>query len=74
MNRLNVPVKLPNSASNITYNSANQMMTFNDKNITYDANGNMETITTIHVGLQRIVGMQRIGLLALMALILIAHR
>ncbi len=45
MDRLNTPVQLPNPASNITYNSANQMLAFNDKSITYDANGNMETIT-----------------------------
>lgn len=45
MNRLNVPAKLPNPASNITYNQANQMLTFDDKAITYDENGNMTTVT-----------------------------
>lgn len=46
MDRLNVAPKLPNPVSNISYNQANQMLTFNDKNITYDVNGNMETITS----------------------------
>ena len=45
MDRLNVPVKLPNPTSNITYNSANQMLTFNNKNMTYDENGNMTSVT-----------------------------
>jgi len=45
MNRANVPVKLPDPASNITYNSANQMLTFNDKSMTYDENGNMTSLT-----------------------------
>ncbi len=45
MNRLNVAVKLPEPKSNSTYNQANQMLTFNDKNISYDANGNMEAVT-----------------------------
>ncbi|MBI4690151.1 MAG: RHS repeat protein [Nitrospirae bacterium] len=45
MDRQNVSVKLPSPVSNISYNSANQLLTFNDKNISYDANGNMETIT-----------------------------
>lgn len=45
MDRQNVPVKLPNPVTNTSYNQANQMLTFNDKAITYDANGNMETIT-----------------------------
>ncbi len=44
MDRLNVAVKLPNAVTNTTYNQANQMITFNDKSITYDANGNMETV------------------------------
>ena len=33
MNRANVPVKLPNGLTNTTHNQANQMLTFNDKNI-----------------------------------------
>jgi len=45
MDRVNVPVKLPNPANNIAYNSANQMLTFNDKTITYDNNGNMTSVT-----------------------------
>lgn len=45
MNRLNVPVKLPDPKSNITFNSANQMLTFNDRAITYDDNGNMASVT-----------------------------
>ncbi|MBI4684009.1 MAG: PKD domain-containing protein [Nitrospirae bacterium] len=45
MDRLNVAPKLPNPVSNTSYNEANQMLTFNDKTMTYDANGNMETIT-----------------------------
>lgn len=30
---------------NISYNSANQMLTFNDKTITYDDNGNLTSVT-----------------------------
>lgn len=45
MNRLNVPVKLPTPVSATSYNSSNQQLTFNDKNITYDNNGNMLTTT-----------------------------
>jgi RHS repeat-associated protein len=45
MDRQNVSVKLPSPVSNTSYNSANQLLTFNDKNISYDANGNMDTIT-----------------------------
>lgn len=43
--RLNVAPKLPNSASNITYNSANQMLSFNGYPLTYDDNGNLLTLT-----------------------------
>jgi len=45
MNRPTVTLPLPNQASNIIHNEANQMLTFNDKNITYDANGNMTSLT-----------------------------
>ena len=45
MDRLNNPVKLPNPAANATYNAANQMLTFNDKSMTYDENGNMRSVT-----------------------------
>ena len=45
MDRQNVSVKLPNAVTNTTYNQANQMLTFNDKSITYDANGNMTSVT-----------------------------
>jgi RHS repeat-associated protein len=45
MQRANVPVKLPAPKSNITFNSANQMLTFDDKSMTYDENGNMASIT-----------------------------
>jgi RHS repeat-associated protein len=45
MNRPSVTLPLPNQASNTSYNSANQMLSFNDKNITYDNNGNMTSIT-----------------------------
>jgi len=51
MDRLNASVKLPAPASGITLNSANQMLSFtpaasSPKTITYDANGNLETVTT----------------------------
>jgi RHS repeat-associated protein len=45
MNRPNVPVKLPDPASNTSYNSANQMLTINDKSMTYDENGNLSSVT-----------------------------
>lgn len=45
MNRPSVSLPLPQPASNTSYNEANQMLTFNDKNITYDANGNMTSVT-----------------------------
>jgi RHS repeat-associated protein len=45
MNRPSVTLPLPNQVSNTSYNSANQMLTFNDKNITYDNNGNMISVT-----------------------------
>lgn len=45
MDRPSVNLPRPNPASNITYNSANQMLTFNAENITYDANGNMTAVT-----------------------------
>lgn len=34
---------LPTSST--SYNEANQMLSFNDKNITYDNNGNMTSVT-----------------------------
>lgn len=45
MDRPSVNLPRPNPASNITYNTANQMLTFNAENITYDANGNMTAVT-----------------------------
>ena len=50
MERVGVPVKLPNPASNINYNQANQMLTFQPetqsaKNMVYDENGNMTSVT-----------------------------
>lgn len=45
MNRPSVTFPSPNQASNTSYNSANQMLSFNDKNITYDNNGNMTSVT-----------------------------
>ena len=44
MNRPTVTLPLPNPVSNTSYNSANQMLSFNDKNITYDNNGNMTSV------------------------------
>jgi RHS repeat-associated protein len=44
MNRPSVTLPLPNPASNINHNEANQMLSFNDKNITYDNNGNMTSV------------------------------
>ena len=45
MDRQNVSVKLPNAVTNTSYNSANQMLTFNDKAIAYDNNGDMTSVT-----------------------------
>ncbi len=45
MNRPSVNLPTPNSVSNTSYNEANQMLSFNDKNITYDNNGNMTSVT-----------------------------
>jgi RHS repeat-associated protein len=45
MSRLNAPVKLPDPKSNITFNSANQMLTLSDKSMTYDENGNLTSVT-----------------------------
>ena len=45
MNRTNASVNLPDSKSNITYNFANQMTTFNDKSMAYDENGNLTFVT-----------------------------
>jgi YD repeat-containing protein len=45
MGRPSVPLPLPQSASNTSYNDANHMLSFTDKNITYDENGNMASVT-----------------------------
>jgi YD repeat-containing protein len=45
MNRPSVTLPLPNPASNTSYSEANQMLSFNDKNIVYDNNGNMTSVT-----------------------------
>ena len=45
MDRPSVNLPLPNAASNTSYNEANQMLSFNDKNIVYDNNGNMISVT-----------------------------
>jgi RHS repeat-associated protein len=50
MNRQSVALPLPNGASNINYNEANQMLTFQPetqsaKDMTYDENGNLLTVT-----------------------------
>jgi len=50
MSRPSVSLPLPNAASNITYNQANEMMTFtpaisSTRNMTYDANGSMTSVT-----------------------------
>ena len=45
MNRPSVNLPMANPASNTSYNEANQMLSFNDKNITYDNNGNMTSVT-----------------------------
>lgn len=44
MDRLNAIPNLPNPTK-ATYDQANRMLTFNDKDITYDNNGNMESVT-----------------------------
>jgi RHS repeat-associated protein len=44
LNRQSITLPLPNAASNTSYNNANQMLTFNNQNITYDANGNMTSV------------------------------
>ena len=45
MNRPSVSVPFPNQVTNTSYNNSNQMLTFNDKNIAYDANGNVTSAT-----------------------------
>ncbi len=40
-----VNLPMPNTATNITHNQANQLLTFNDKTITYGDNGNMTAVT-----------------------------
>jgi YD repeat-containing protein len=44
MQRPSVTLPSPNTVTNTSYNSANQMLSFNDKNITYDNNGNMTSV------------------------------
>ena len=44
MDRLNLAGQTP-CLPQITYNSANQMLSFNDKAMTYDENGNMTSVT-----------------------------
>jgi RHS repeat-associated protein len=46
MNRANIPVKLPDPKSNAIFDSANRMLSFNDKSFAYDDNGNMTTVTS----------------------------
>jgi RHS repeat-associated protein len=45
MDRLNINLPKPNAASPTSYNEANQMLQFVDNDITYDANGNMTSVT-----------------------------
>jgi YD repeat-containing protein len=45
MNRQSGNLPLPNAVSNTSYNQSNQMLVFNDKDITYDANGNLTSTT-----------------------------
>jgi RHS repeat-associated protein len=45
MNRPSVNLPLPSSVSNTSYNQANQVMSFKDKNMIYDNNGNMLSVT-----------------------------
>ena len=45
MNRPAVNLPSPNPVSNTSYNEANQMLTFNNKIMTYDENGNMTSVT-----------------------------
>ncbi len=45
MNRPSVTLPFRDAVTNTSYNDANQMLTFNDKNITYDNNGNMTSVT-----------------------------
>lgn len=45
MTRPSVSLPLRDAVSNTSYNNANQMLSFTDKNITYDANGNMTSVT-----------------------------
>ena len=45
MNRPSVSLPFPNQVTNTSYNNSNQMLTFNDKNIAYDANGNVISAT-----------------------------
>jgi RHS repeat-associated protein len=45
MSRPSVSLPLPQPVSATSYNDANRMLTFNDKNMTYDANGKMTSVT-----------------------------
>ncbi len=46
MSREGVSSLLPGPAANITYNQANQLLTFNDKSISYNENGNITSVAT----------------------------
>jgi RHS repeat-associated protein len=45
MDRQNVSLPPRPATTATAYNAANQLLTFNDKNITYDGNGNMTSLT-----------------------------
>ncbi len=45
MNRPSVTLPFRDAVTNTSYNDANQMLSFNDKNIVYDNNGNMLSVT-----------------------------
>ncbi len=45
MNRPNVNLPSPNTVTNTSYNEANQMLTFDGKNMIYDENGNLVSVT-----------------------------
>jgi RHS repeat-associated protein len=45
MNRVNASEKIPEAKANITYNSANHMLIFDDKSMVYDENGNLTSVT-----------------------------
>ncbi|MBI5674311.1 MAG: hypothetical protein HZC48_00585 [Nitrospirae bacterium] len=45
MSRPSVTLPMPSSVSNTSFNEANEMLSFNDKNIMYDNNGSMTSVT-----------------------------